>query len=189
MDNFFKNYYQLILATDSCVKEHMILPALILIYTAIDSVSWLASEDPSEEVGFRFKKWVNIWMLNNSKLKCSAEELYAARCGVLHTLTPNSTLTDKKGVRKIAYAWGKAKHEDLEESISALSMSKNVASVHLEDLFWCFRNGFADYLEQVFSSDKERENFLLKSNQHFVSTEMEKVDEFLKNTRFPPSRE
>ena len=183
MENLFKNYHQLIQVADECVNKHMILPALILIYTAIDSVGWIASEDPSEGVGTRFKNWVNVWMLKNGKLKCTAEELYAARCGVLHTLTPNSTLSEKKGVRKIAYAWGKAKHEELEESISALSMSDNIASVHLEDLFWSFREGFADYLDQIFSSNKEREKFLLKSGQHFANIEMEKMDEFLEITR------
>ncbi len=183
MDKLFKNYFQLIQAADDCVNKHMIIPSLILIYSAIDSASWLASENPSEEVSSRFKKWVNTWMLKHGKLKCSAEELYAARCGVLHTLTPNSTLSEKKGVRKIAYSWGKAKQDKLEESISALSMSDNMASIHLEDLFWCFREGFADYLEHIFSSDEGKEKFLSKSGQHFENMEIEKMDEFLEITR------
>ena len=113
MENLFKNYYQLIQATDDCINKHMIMPALILIYSAIDSAGWIASDDLDEGVGTRFQNWVNKWMLKSGKLKCTAEELYAARCGVLHTLTPNSTLSEKKGVKRIAYAWGKAKHEGL----------------------------------------------------------------------------
>ncbi len=183
MVNLFKNYFQLIKATEDCINKHMIIPALVLIYTAIDSASWIASENPSESVGTRFQNWVNKWMLNNGKLKCTAEELYAARCGVLHTLTPNSTLSEKKGVRKIAYAWGNAKYEELEESITALSMNDNVASIHLEDLFWSFREGFANYLEHVFSSDEERDKFLSQSGQHFANLEMEEMDDFLKRTR------
>ena len=183
MDKLFKNYFQLIQATNDCVNNHMIIPSLVLIYSAIDSASWLASETPKEEVGSRFKKWVNTWMLHSGKLKCSAEELYAARCGVLHTLTPNSTLSEKKGVRIIAYSWGKAKQDKLEESISALSMSHNTVSVHLEDLFCCFREGFADYLDYVFSNDEVKEKFLSKSGQHFENMEIEKMDEFLEITR------
>jgi len=183
MENLFTSYSQLIQAADECVNKHMVLPALVLIYTAIDSVSWIASEDPNELVGIRFKNWVNTWMLKNGKLKCAAEELYAARCGVLHSLTPNSTLSEKKGVRKIAYAWGKAKHEELEESISALSMNDSIVSIHLEDLFWSFRGGFADYLDHVFSSDKELEKFLIKSGQHFANINLEQMDEFLQIAR------
>jgi hypothetical protein len=183
MENLFKNYYQLIQAMDDCVSKRMIIPALILIYTAIDSVGWIASDNPKEGVGTRFQNWVNNWMLNNGRLTCAAEELYAARCGVLHTLTPNSTLNEKKGVRKIADAWGKARHEDLEESIHALSMGGSIASIHLDDLFLSFREGLADYIEHVFSNDEEKEKFLKKSGQHFANLEMQKVDEFLEIAR------
>lgn len=175
MENLFTSYCQLIQAADGCVHKLMVVPALVLIYTAIDSVSWIASEDPNELVGTRFKNWINTWMLKKGKLKCTAEELYAARCGVLHSLTPNSDLSEKKGVRKIAYAWGKAKHDELEESISALSMSDTIVSIHLESLFWAFREGFADYLDHVFSSEKEREMFLIKSGQHFANINMEQM--------------
>jgi hypothetical protein len=57
MENLFTSYYQLIQAADECVNKNMVLPALVLIYTAIDSVSWIASEDQNELVGIRFKKW------------------------------------------------------------------------------------------------------------------------------------
>lgn len=183
MNKLFKNYYQIIQTAEDCIEQHMLLPALILIYTAIDSVSWVASEDQNEAVRTRFTNWVNRWMLKNRKLKCTAEELYAARCGVLHTLTPNSFLSEKKSVRKIAYAWGKAKNEDLEESISSFSMSDSLVSIHLEDLFWSFREGFADYLEYISGCDEERQKFLEKSGQHFANITMEQMDEFLKLTR------
>jgi hypothetical protein len=181
MENLFKNYYQLIHAAEECIKGRMTLPALILIYVAIDSVSWTASEDP--EVATRFKKWVNTWMLKNGKLKCTAEELYAARCGVIHTLTPNSSLSERKGVKRIAYAWGKAKQDKLEETVSSLSLSNEISSIHLEDLFCVFKDGFADYLEHMFSSDEKREQFLKKAGQHFAHVEMEKMDAFLQITR------
>ena len=183
MENLFNNYYQVVQTIDDCVSTHRIAPALILIYSAIDSASWIASDNPNEAVKIRFQDWVNKWVLNNDKLKCTAEELYAARCGILHSLTPNSTLSEKKGVRKIAYAWGKAKTKDLEESISILSMNEEIASILLEDLFWSFREGFVDYLEHVFNNKKEKEKFLTKSGQHFASIEMEKVDIFLESTR------
>lgn len=179
MENLFKNYYQLIQATEECINNHMIVPSLILIYSAIDSASWIASDNPNEGVGSRFKKWVDTWMLNAGEIKCTSEEIYAARCGILHTLTPTSKLSQDKGVRQIAYAWGKAKNEELEESISALSMDDDIVSVHLEDLFLAFRRGFADYLEYVFNNEVEKAKFLSKSGQHFANIKMEQMNEFL----------
>ena len=118
-----------------------------------------------------------------NKLTCTAEELYAARCGVLHTLTPNSELSEFKGVRKIAYAWGNTKHADLAESITAVSMDYSIASVHLEDLFSTFKDGFADYLDEAFSNKVGREKFLTKSGKHFANINMEQMDEFLRLAR------
>jgi hypothetical protein len=179
MPNLYKNYYQLIQAAEDCIDKRMTLPALILIYTGIDTVSWIAGNNSNEGVKTRFENWVNVWMLSKGKLNCTAEELYAARCGVLHTLTPSSDLSEKKGVRKIAYAWGKATRDTLEESVSVLSMNNKVASVHLEDLFWCFREGFADYLDHVYSHTEEQEKFSMKSSQHFVNLTIEQMDDLL----------
>jgi hypothetical protein len=179
MENLYKDYYELIQAADECVNKHLLVPALVLIYTGIDTVSWMASEDVNESVGARFKNWVDAWMLVKGKLDCTAEELYAARCGVLHTLTPNSALSEKKGVRKIAYAWGTAKREMLEESIAFVSMNNRIASVHLEDLYWSFREGFADYIEHVLSNNEKREGFLLKSGQHFANFSVEQIEKLL----------
>jgi len=183
MENLFKNYYEMIQATEYCINQHMTIPSLILIYSAIDSVSWIASDKPTEPVKVRFEKWVNKWILNNSKLPCNAEELYAARCGVLHTLTPNSDLSQNKGVRQIAYAWGKAKNEDLMESISELSMVDNLVSIHIEDLFWAFRRGFDDYIKYMFKNEDEKEKFLSKAEKHFSSLEMDEMNKFLKLSR------
>lgn len=183
MENLFKSYYQLIQAADECVSKHMALPALVLIYTSIDSVGWIASEDPNEQPGHRFKNWVNTWMLKDGELKCSAEELYAARCGILHRLTPDSTLSEKKGVRIVAYAYGKAKHEQLEEYSAVLEINDKVVSVHLKDLFWSFKKGFANYLEHVFSNDRELEKFLIKSGQHYATVNMVQMDELLQSAR------
>lgn len=183
MDSFYKNYTQVIEAADYCVTKHLTLPALILIYSAIDSAGWVASSNQKKSVNARFTDWVNNWMLKDGKLKCTAEELYAARCGVLHTLTPNSSLSKNKGVRKIAYAWGKAKTETLVESISELSMESEIASIHIDDLFTSFKEGLANYLEYAFKNAEEKENILLKSNQHFVNMESELMDLFIKEIK------
>jgi hypothetical protein len=99
--NLFENYKHLIQAIWYCEENHLLTPALVMIYTAIDSVSWIAASS-SKDSGKAFQKWVSEWMLKDPRIKCSAEELYAARCGVVHTLTPNSSMT-QKGVRRIAY--------------------------------------------------------------------------------------
>jgi hypothetical protein len=176
--NLFRSYFQLITAVDYCLTEKLILPALILIYSAIDSVSWLASDDDDQPVGVRFQYWVNNWMLLKYPLPCTAVELYAARCGILHTLTPNSSLHGKKKIRLLSYAWGEAKQENLNESIKLLEYPGLVA-VHVNDLFSSFRNGFADFIGTLEEDPMKKDIFAQKASKHFANTEISLVNEFL----------
>ena len=158
------------------------MPALILLYSAIDSVSWIASDDENQPVGKRFQIWVDTWMLQKYPLPCTAIELYAARCGILHTLTPDSDLSEKKQVKRISYAWGTAKQKDLDESIKLLDYPGLVA-VHIDDISHSFRNGFADFIESLEKDDNKRALFTQKAGKHFANTEMSLISEFLASAK------
>lgn len=175
--NLFENYKQLIQAIWFCEENHLLTPALVMIYTAIDSVSWIAAGS-SKESGKAFKRWVSEWMLKDPRIKCSAEELYAARCGVVHTLTPNSSLT-QKGVRRIAYSWGTGDNVELEALIQITGYQESLASVHLSDLIQAFSNGMADYLEHVYADPALIKAFEEKSGNHFAHIPRDKVKELL----------
>jgi hypothetical protein len=175
---FINSYAEIIIAIDYCLSEKLILPALILIYTAIDSVSWIASDDENQKVRERFQIWVNTWMLQKYPLSCTAEELYAARCGILHTLTPDSDLSEKKGINRIMYAWGNALQTDLDTSIKLLEYPRYVA-VHVNDIFLSFKNGFADYLQTLETDKVKKELFYEKANKHFVNMDSTVIKDFL----------
>ena len=83
------------------------MPCLVLLYSGIDAA---ASQEPAagKGVGERFEKWVDRYMLKGKPLPCTARELYAARCAVVHTFTPDSDLSKAGKARVVAYAYGKA---------------------------------------------------------------------------------
>jgi hypothetical protein len=187
--NLFRNYLQLMLAIKHCIKENLVMPALVLIYTAIDSVSWLAMRgQASKVVGQRFQGWVNDWMLKAKGLPCTAEELYAARYGVLHTLTPDSSLSTEKGVRRVLYAWGNAKVENLQKSIDTLQ-EHNVVAIHLNDLFEAFRLGFADFIDSTMKDPEAAKHFVSKAAKHFANIDKKTMDTFLRSARHNKSFE
>lgn len=66
-------------------------PTILLIYATIDILSSLARpmSRPDTHPQF-FRGWVTEYMLPDSQLPCNAEDIYAARCGLLHTLTAES---------------------------------------------------------------------------------------------------
>jgi hypothetical protein len=176
--NLFRSYSQIITAIDYCIAEKLIMPALVLIYSSIDSVSWIASDDEDQSVGDRFQSWVNVWMLQKYPLPCTALELYAARCGILHTLTPDSDLSRNKGVRRISYAWGTAQQRDLDESI-IVTKYPGIVAVHVNDIVSSFKNGFADFIEALETDKTMRDLFIKKAGKHFANVDISVISDFL----------
>lgn len=164
--SFYDSYIQLIRSLDHAEENHLVVPALVLVYSAIDSVSWLAA-DGSKDSGKYFRTWVAKWILKDPRIKCSAEELYAARCGLVHTLTPTSSMT-QKGVRKIAYSWGSSDNALLDSVLKNGELESQLASIHLSDLIEAFRNGMADYMEYVDRDPALRAAFEKKCEEHFA---------------------
>ena len=151
MDSFERHLIQLLESIEECYKAMRILPCLILVYSGIDVAASL--EAPNEKVGARFENWVERYMLTQGKLNCFARDLYAARCAVVHTFTPDSDLSRKGKAKTIAYAFGSGSLAQLEDA-SQLAGQDHV-SIHRRDLIDSFRNGFADFIKEV-GLDSER---------------------------------
>ena len=182
--NLFENYYKMMSAIQICINQNLVIPALVLIYAFIDSVSWMDDPIDDEKKGAsRFQKWVNDWMLKGRNLSWTAEELYAARCGLLHTLTPDSSLSKNKGIRQIGYAWGKADLRPLEENARIRGVDKNFAFIHLRDLFESFKLGLVNYLDQTLKDEKKAEIFKKKAAQHFVNVDIPTMNDFLEKEK------
>ncbi len=83
---------------------------LILIYCGIDSMAYLSLPAGQEEVRREdFIRWVNQYLspgLSNGRISVTGEDLYSARCAVVHTYTSESRTT-KIGLAKIiSYQYG-----------------------------------------------------------------------------------
>ena len=86
-----------------CHENGLTLPMLTLIYANIDALGWLASESETATAE-TFTAWVDRFLDPQDTLGCTALDLYAARCGVLHTGTPESRLYRTGRARQIVYA-------------------------------------------------------------------------------------
>jgi hypothetical protein len=121
----------LLRAADVCIKENLHLPALVLIYSGIDTLGWLAA-DPEKSVRDSFTDVVERYLLPGSAIKATSLELYAARCAIVHTYTSESKLSQSGQARMVAYAWGRADDGPLQESIDRLGHP--LVAVHLNAL-------------------------------------------------------
>ena len=88
-----EKFAQLLVIAEKCVRERATTPALILIFSAIDVAGWLSAVSPSASPRSRFTGWVARYLLPFSNLDCSAIELFAARCGIVHNFSSESDLS------------------------------------------------------------------------------------------------
>ena len=90
-----------------CMNNKLHLPALILIYSCIDFAASLCRPVQNEEVNSTdFIAWVGRYMDCEVQLDVKAVDLYAARCGILHTNSANSRLWKNNKANRIFYTWG-----------------------------------------------------------------------------------
>lgn len=87
--------------------------ALALTYSAIDTMAYLAMPDGQDDVTKSdFVSWCDSYVNLGGRHEVTGLELYAARCGVLHTHSPFSRLSRQGTVRLIAYV------DDLEAPVT-----------------------------------------------------------------------
>lgn len=154
------------------------MPALILIYTLMDTFAWACSDKTQGGVRAKFEAWVERWVISQGLLNCTATELYAARCGVLHTLTGYADLTKNPLVRKITYAWGTATTTALAESLSVLGRT-DIVAVHVSDLFEGVRLAMANVTNEAENDPALMERLEEAAALHFSGLEIRTVAQFL----------
>jgi hypothetical protein len=151
MQNLNRQFQQLKAAIDLAVERHLVLPALILLFTTIDVCAWLEFEDA--QVGVRFEKWCNGHLLPSSNIKATGADLYGARCGVLHTLSSETRKSQKGVVRQVIYGWGIADHTTLQKTTDGAGVLGYVA-VQLEDLRTALFQAMDDLKARAISSSR-----------------------------------
>lgn len=166
--DFYQNYKQNLDGISLCINSGLIFPAITLIYSSIDIMAWMAFGDIKVEK--RFTNWIDTWMYKERKLEATSIDLYAARCSILHTLSPDSTLSKNGKANIVVYAWGKADLDHYKE-VSKYRGNRDQAFVHVDDLFAIFKEGIDSFLADV-DSDSELQlafNELVDSSYENIS--------------------
>jgi hypothetical protein len=117
-------FEQIFQAVELNVAARLNMPALILIYSAIDAASWMCAEEPDGSVQKYFTAWVHKYVLQPSRLGCSALDVWAARCGVVHSLSSSSRLTREGKAREIIYV-ARGGNRDILDRLEAIRNAKS----------------------------------------------------------------
>lgn len=149
--NLDKYFYSVIEAVGILHQKKLMGQALTIIYSSIDACGLLNAPDTQEKAtGQTFKAWVNKYMLADLPLEYNADDLWGARCAVLHTHTLASDLSNASKVRELQYISSPPEHPIVEAFISASKDIGNGKSIGVNiDLL------VIDFLQAISKFSKE----------------------------------
>jgi hypothetical protein len=129
---------QLIIAIDLCFENRLIAPTLALLYSGIDTMAWLGLPDNQEDVRREdFIRWTDCYLLPDSGIGCSALDLYSSRCGIVHSMTGESRVIRRGDARRVFYAWGNHRADDLQQILDRIGQP--ILAVQVDTLVRAFR--------------------------------------------------
>ncbi len=97
-------------AMQDSLERRRIMPALILMYSGIDILgALLRPHHECEDAQKHFVQWASCYMLKRRRLLITADDLWGARCGLLHTNRATSRHSKKGKAKELCYVLGFAK--------------------------------------------------------------------------------
>jgi hypothetical protein len=141
---------------------------LILVYCGIDSMAYLDMPPNQEEVhGKDFIQWADRYLspsLSNNVTRITGEELYSARCAVVHTYTVESQKTKDGSARVIGYMFGGDR-----SIVWNSKVVPNMVLLRLETLRDAFFVAIDKFLMEAYA-DKQRQPVLEARLRKLLST-------------------
>ena len=98
-----------------------------------------------------FKAWIDEYMLPGSGLSCTSEDIYAARCGILHTLSVASANSRSGVARRINYVDKLAEVQRLQALFKPGQQNQVVVS--LPEYFKAFYGAILHFTESMMKDE------------------------------------
>ena len=177
-EKLLKNLMSLMSGIDACLERNLKGPALTLIYSTIDTAGWLDT-DQTFTTRQGFINWTEKYLLTAKPLACNAIDLYAARCGLLHTFTPDSQLSADGKARRLCYAWGTAKVQDIQRIIDVTNNGQIYAAVHVDELYEALKLGLLAFVDDIENDQPRNARVMAKAKKFFSEWNVESVEELI----------
>ena len=171
------NVTALLEAIDLMVERQRILAALILIYAGIDAIASLERRESERTGRAAFLRWADAFLLRDERLPCTALELYGARCGILHTFSADSDLSQSGNVRRVNYARGHSVSRDALNGEVRRQQRTDVVAIHLSDLQDAFRAGVFAFFVAVAEDDARLEAVLARAGTWLIDIDHSLLDD------------
>jgi hypothetical protein len=134
-------------------KNQLPLPLLTLLYSTIDILAYVWAGGADKEASKRFIGFTLKYIIKYLK-EVNEVDLWGARCAIIHTATPESTVSIKGNARKIVYSWGSARIELLKEIIKKDAEPHKYIAISIDDLFEALGKGIDDFLADLVNDEE-----------------------------------
>lgn len=150
LENLFSiQMKQLFETIDFCLEKKFYIPSLILIYSGIDAMAWLYRPEQDDAVTREnFIAWTEKFINPEDSLKCTAIDLYAARCSIIHSFTYESKLTREGTSKQIFYTLGDANPDKLQKIMDFKHPNTTIV-LSIEALYKSFQEGVFGYINEM----------------------------------------
>jgi hypothetical protein len=148
-----------------CIENKCFGSAVILVYSGIDAMAFLGMPSGQVDVtGADFISWCNKYIRFCVEQELTGQELYAARCGMLHTYGVESASSRRGHCRRLGYM-----DRSIPEIRYAPSVDASFALVSIEALANAFFAGIDRCLVDLFA-DPSRASVAEKRLQDLVAS-------------------
>lgn len=122
---------------------------MIVMYSAIDAAGLLnAPLEQADADGNSFKAWVDEYILKDDKTGLTADDLWGARCAVLHTAGSESRLSRTGKAREVAFFLGHEDEASRTRLFETVAMTgRNLVAVDLNEFIGLFGAGLGRFSE------------------------------------------
>ena len=133
-----------------CLDHECFGSAVILVYSGIDAMAYVSLPAERERVKrAEIVRWANRYMPLCKSGDLTGDELYSARCAMLHTYGVASDMTRQGRCRQIGYA------DDMRPPVRFdPAISKNLVIVSIKALAEGFLSAVDQFLIDVFSNQE-----------------------------------
>ncbi len=137
---------QTIDAIKELVVANRYLQALVVLYSAIDTLAWVSLES-GDVTRSAFYEWVDTYIVPEKLIGCTAQDLYAARCAIVHSGTTESKLSRDGKARELWYVTSSSSAEQLQKY--AQSVGSNAYVIPFTLLVAAFTEGATNFSEAL----------------------------------------
>lgn len=159
-------------AASLCRERALDLPMLVLIYASLDTLALAVYGHEIKAVGRRFELLCERYVLPESKIDCTALELYAARCSIVHSLGWESTLSKTGKARSVLYTVGETDAHSAHAALNIVQPDKFVA-VSADELLSATKMAVARVIQRAEHDNALAARFAIAEGKQYCSLDTE----------------